>query len=131
MKTYRVILETGPKDTPRPHELKAAKVIAEYFKTDIVFLRTSSMKTPDLKVGNIVWELKSPIGDGKNTIHNTFKTARKQSANIIIDLSRCKMHQTKAISNIKHIYSKRRNKNGKLLIITKTRHVLDISDKKS
>lgn len=63
---YRVIVRTSPKDAPYDFEITAALIMANYFKTDVVFLRPISLKSPDLKVKNEIWELKSPRGDSKN-----------------------------------------------------------------
>lgn len=86
---YSVIVKTLPRDVPRNYELSAAKIIAEFFRTDVTLLRPIPIKSPDLEINGRVWELKSPTGSSKNTIHNNFKEARKQTVNIIIDLRRC------------------------------------------
>ena len=74
----------------------------------------------------IKWELKSPLGDGKNTIKNNLHTARKQSTNVIIDLRRIKMHQIKALSNINHYFTSHRSKICHLIVITKSEEILEI-----
>lgn len=125
---YRVIVNTLPQDAPYDFEISAALIIAEHFKTDIVFLRPGHLKSPDLLIKNELWELKSPKGNSKNTIHNTIKGARKQSLNIIIDLRRCKLNRNKALSNIRDSYKKRRRKNGKYYVIDKNGKLLDVSD---
>ena len=125
---YRVIVRTSPKDAPYDFEISAALIMANYFKTDVVFLRPISLKSPDLKVKNEIWELKSPRGDSKNTIHNVFITSRKQSYNVVIDLRRCKMDERKAFSRIRDAYNKRRRRKCKLKIITKRGEVVDISE---
>ena len=93
---YQVIVKTLPQDAPKNFEMSAALIIANHFKTDVIFLRPGHMKSPDLLVNNEIWELKSPKGNSKNTMHNIIKTARKQSINIVIDLRRCKMNSRKA-----------------------------------
>lgn len=103
-------------------------IMANYFKTDVVFLRPISLKSPDLKVKNEIWELKSPRGNSKNTIHNVFITSRKQSYNVVIDLRRCKMDERKAFSRIRDAYNKRRRRKCRLKIITKRGEVVDISE---
>ena len=123
---YRVIVETDFRNRPKEHELSAAILIANHFKTDIVFLRPSCQHTPDLNVKGIKWELKSPLGDGKNTIKNNLHTARKQSTNVIIDLRRIKMHQIKALSNINHYFTSHRSKICHLIVITKSEEILEI-----
>lgn len=123
---YRVIVETDFRNRPKEHELSAAILIANHFGTDIVFLRPSCQHTPDLNIREIKWELKSPLGDGKNTIKNNLHTARKQSTNVIIDLRRIKMHQTKAISNINHYFTSHRSKIRHLIVITKSEEILEM-----
>lgn len=125
---YQVLVKTLPQDAPLEFETSAALLVASYFKTDVVFLRPTSLKTPDLKVRDEIWELKSPRGNSKNTIHNVFITSRKQSNNIVIDLRRCKMNEQKAFSRIRDAYNKRRQRQCKLKIITKRGRVVDISE---
>ena len=123
---YQVISRTDFRNRPKEHELSAAVLIANYFQTDIVFLRPSCQHTPDLDVGGVRWELKSPLGDGKNTIKNNLHTARKQSVNVILDLRRIKMHQTKALANIRYYFKTHRSQIHHLIVITKTEKVLEI-----
>ncbi len=48
MKTkYKVITKTLEKDKPYDFEMSASELVAEYFKCDIVFLRPTSLKSPD------------------------------------------------------------------------------------
>ena len=127
MKNYQIIVEPMP-NPPQPHELKAAFVIATYFKTDMIFLRPNDYGTPDLKNTHTdeVWELKSPLGKSKKTIENNLREARKQSQNIIVDLSRCKLNELEAISRTK-FYLKQGHRNIKQLkIIKKNGKILDI-----
>ena len=123
---HKVIINTPAKDRPRSSELSAAFVLAEYFKCDIIFLRPVSLKSPDFKIKDATWELKSPTGKSKNTIANNFKYARKQSKNIIFDLRRCKLNERNAIIRIKKVVKSRRKKNGRVLVISKDGKVLDI-----
>jgi len=124
---YRVIVKTSIVDRPKDHEIKAALILANnYFKRDIVFLRPEIYKTPDLEVDNVRWELKSPIGNGKKTIENNMRTARKQSNRLILDFSRLKLHQVKAISNIKYYLKRYPKQFTQLTVITKDRKLLEI-----
>lgn len=49
-KYYKVIVETSEKDRPYDFEMSAAILVAEYFETDVVFLRPTPLKSPDLKI---------------------------------------------------------------------------------
>lgn len=123
---YKVIIETKIADRPEDHELSAALVIANYFKTDVVFLRPQTHKTPDMEINGAKWEIKSPRGNGKKTIDNNLRSARKQSRNIIIDLRRIKLHQNKTKAHINHYLSSGPHGFKKILIITKTNNVIEI-----
>lgn len=68
MAKYQVIVQTYLVDVPREHELSAALILAHHFKTDVVFLRPETKKTPDVNVNGTKWEIKSPRGDSKKTI---------------------------------------------------------------
>ncbi len=98
MTKYEVIVKTNLADLPKEHELSAALILAYHFKADVIFLRPQTDKTPDIDVKGIRWEIKSPKGNAKETIENNLRTARKQSANIVIDLARSKMHSTRAVA---------------------------------
>lgn len=66
MKTkYKVVIQTGPVDTPREHEMSAAILLAYHFKTDVIFLRPEAKRTPDIDVNGVRWEIKSPKGNAK------------------------------------------------------------------
>ena len=85
------------------------------------------MKSPDLDINGKIWELKSPTGNSKNTIHNNFKEARKKTVNIIIDLRQCKLYELNAISRIKAEIKKRKRRKGGILVIDKKGKVLDLT----
>lgn len=123
---YRVIVETDFRNRPKEHELSAAILIANYFQTDIIFLRPSCQHTPDLNAKGVKWELKSPLGNGKNTIKNNLHSARKQSTNVILDLRRIKMHQTRALANIKYYFTSHRSQIRHLMVITKSEEILEV-----
>ncbi len=126
MKKYEVIVKTDVKDRPKDHEMSAALILAShYFKTDIVFLRPQANRTPDIEVNGVRWEIKSPMGNGKKTIDNNFRMARKQSRNIVIDLRRIKMHQSKANARIRFFLSTP-HRFKRVIVIAKDQKIVDI-----
>ena len=44
---YQVIVQTSYKGRPYDFELSAAIIVAEYFKTDIIFMRPTHLKSPE------------------------------------------------------------------------------------
>ena len=98
------------------------------FDTDIVCIKTATHKTADIRVGGVEWEIKSPKGDDRNTIENILRKASKQSSNVILDLSRSKMSNIRALSRTKHYLHNNKHCLRKLLVITKDNTVIDLKD---
>jgi hypothetical protein len=122
---HRIIVPNDVKPKPEKHELEAAEIISEHFKSDVEFIKRANGKTADIKVvaTGANWEMKSPKGNGKNTIQNNLRKADDQSPNVVLDLCRIKLHQTNAINRAKYELSKA-NKIKQLLVITKSKKVL-------
>ncbi len=128
MKKYIVHVEDTKNSAPRPHEKKIAEAVAQFFKSDIVFMRRYQSKTPDLYVlkTNVRWELKSPTGGSKHTIQNNLREADSQSENVILDLTRSKLTDNQGISRAKEFIKKERSRIKRLKIFTKNGQLVDI-----
>ena len=102
--------------------------MANHFQSDLKFIRASVRRTPDILVISTreKWEIKSPIGDGKYTIQHNLYCAMGQSKNIILDLTRCKMHEAKALARIRAYLREHKTIPAKLKVIKRTREVIDI-----
>lgn len=125
-KKYEVIIKTSLEDAPKEHELSAAIILANDFKSDVIFLRPERKKTPDIDVGGTKWEIKSPKGGSKKTMENNLRLARKQSRYIVIDLRRSKLHQARATARIKFYLATEAHNIKKLKVITKHQKIIDI-----
>lgn len=128
MQKYIIHIEDKKESEPREHEKRAARIVADYFKSDIIFLRRASSKTPDLYVlrTNVRWELKAPLGGSKHTIQNNLRDTDGQSENVILDLSRAKLTDTQGISRAKEFLRTERSRIRRLKIITKGKKIVDI-----
>lgn len=122
---YNIVIPAGMKPRPKVHEETAAEILANHFKNDVHFIETASQGTPDVSVGNIKWEVKSPIGTSKNNIRKNMREAGKQSVNVIIDLRRSKLHQTRALGYINE-YMSTSKKLKRVIVITKSKRILTI-----
>lgn len=100
MKKYQVIIPADINPYPEKHEVSAAGLLANYFKGNVEFIPRSSQKTPDFRMNDVEWELKSPTGSGKRNIQHQFYHALKQSKNIVFDARRSKIHITKIRSEV-------------------------------
>ena len=52
----------------------------------------------------------------------------KQAKNVIIDLRRCKMREDVAMAKLISIFTNRRKRDGRLLVIRKNGKVIEIKD---
>lgn len=108
------------------HEYRTVKLLIEN-GYDIELIPTSQIKglrTPDISINGVLWEIKSPIGSSKNTAKHTIQNASHQASNIIVDLRRCGLSPEQAIKDLKkHFDYSRRLKRMK--IITKDEIILD------
>jgi hypothetical protein len=112
---------------PESHELDTAQFFNKIGK-DVEFLtpnRTKGIKNPDIKMDEIIWEIKSPKNTGSRSIENIFRKALKQSKNIIFDLRRAKRANNKCVSQIVRQFTLIKTAD-RLLIITKSNKLLDI-----
>ena len=103
------------------HEYKTVKLFLEmgYDIELIPPIDIQNVHTPDFTMQGVAWEVKSPKGGAKTTISHTIKHAVTQSANLIIDLRRCKIDDESAVEELKrHFRLSKRIRRMK--IITKT-----------
>ena len=132
VRVYKISYDINDPEPPKPHEQYAAKIVSNYFESDIVFIRKRAGSSPDLVVVkyNQIWELKSPLGNGKRTIANNLREAAHQSENIILDLSRCKMNNTNALARTSSFLKSGDAKFKRLLVIQKNTKILTYDVKK-
>jgi hypothetical protein len=87
--------------------------------------KTKNQESADIIMDGAEWEIKSPIGKGKRNLENTLKKASHQAPNIIIDLRRNEIPESKIINRIKRI-TKLRSRIKKLYVITKSEEFVRI-----
>jgi len=114
---------------PLPHEWNTLHLLQKYAKTAIEFIapaRSQGVRTPDIKMDNLHWEIKSPKGTGKYTMEHCIKAASKQCENVILDIRRMqgsyRHHLPKIQREFKGNYRLKRMK-----IITKAQKIIDLN----
>lgn len=63
-----VIIPNTIKPYPEKHEVEVAWIVAKHFKFVVEFLQPRigyRMKTPDIVMNGVMWEIKSPTGFSK------------------------------------------------------------------
>lgn len=94
---------------------------------DVELIPKSNIKgvhTPDIKIGKVKWEIKSPKGEGGSLMKNTIQRALKQSRYIIIDLRRTKRHQAKCLRELKRQFDNSKSVH-RIIVITKSGQILE------
>lgn len=123
---YEVIVPLDVHPYPESHETSAALILARYFCANAKFVRRSmTIKSPDLEIAGVEWELKSPVGKGKRTFQNNLRKANRQCANVVLDLRRYGMPTKQAVTRAREAIAQIRSIK-RLLIITKAGKVLVI-----
>jgi hypothetical protein len=82
-------------------------------------------KTADFTMGRLEWEIKSPNGNSKSTVHHQISRASKQSKYIVFDGRRTSLSDEILLNRI-HAELKERRSIKRMLFITKKSKVLEI-----
>lgn len=112
---------------PEDHEIATAKVLAALGHS-IEFIVPNDgykIKSPDVFMNGLAWEIKSPTSKSTSSLSRHIKTALKQSRCIIIDSSRTKLSND-IIEKVLRRDVKIHTSTRRLKMITKKRTVLDI-----
>lgn len=115
------------------HEFKTVQVLLQNgYDVELLHgpaVSVKGLRTPDIMIGGIPWEIKAPEGAGQHTIKHNLQNAARQAENVIIDLFRCKVPEYKAIKEIRYHFdlSKRIKR---LKVITKDKIIIDLSKHK-
>jgi hypothetical protein len=120
----QISLQTGA--TPEPHEIATANFLARHGKI-VRFLapvRRAGARIPDIEMDDLKWEIKCPKGSSSRTIENNFRTAIRQSSNLIFDLRRTTLPDDKCVRRLEKEFIPRKSARN-MLIITKLGKILD------
>jgi len=124
----QVIIPVDHPNPPEPHEVSAARLLAQHYRCTVAFLTPIDdylRKTADILMLGTLWEMKSPIGSSKTTISNQFKVASRQARNIIIDSRRTPLSDDYIEKDILNEL-KRRTRTKKVILINKSELIIEI-----
>lgn len=123
---YHVVIPTGLKPSPARYEITAAELLANHFHTDVEFILRSNYQTPDFRIDDIEWELKSPTGAGKNNIERQLQAALRQSHCIVFDARRSKIHILKIKAELNRQFQLTQSIR-RLILIDKNKSVIELT----
>ena len=122
VKIGMVIIPDGA--DPWPHEKRVAKILAASGHC-VEFIPESGMKTPDIYLDGVMYEIKSPVSDKVDAVERNIVRALVKCQNIVFDSSRMKVRDYRIIGELIRI---RKAGKGvkKLIFVNKQREVIDI-----
>lgn len=111
----------------KEHEMATVVLLTELgFNVELIpKSNQQGVRTPDVRIEGLLWEIKSPKGEGKSLMKNTVQKACRQSCNVIVDLRRVKRYQEKCLSELNREFEYSRSLK-RLKIITKNGSVIDL-----
>ena len=124
----KVVIPVGHPNPPAPHEEDVAKILARHYNTTVEFIMPIDdfkRKTPDIRMLDVEWEIKSPKGNSKSTIGTQISRAAKQANNIIIDTRHTKLKYKRIETSVKLEVKKRPNIR-KVILINKSNNIIEI-----
>ena len=112
---------------PWPHEMRIAEILALAGYVVEFLTERNDLRTADIKLNGIEFEIKSPESFNPNTLEHKLKEATKQSPNIIIDTSRIKKVHDKKVLNFLINQVRKQKQIKHLIMITKRSQIIDVS----
>ena len=111
--------------TPWPHEMRAARILARAGHT-VEFLPENSLRSADILLDGVTWELKSPDGGNLKVIHRNLMRGKYQSGKIIY--SSCRMKRVPDVAIARELRSQAYKISGiaKLKFINRKEEIVDI-----
>lgn len=119
----RVIIPAGT--YPWPHELRVAEILSTSGYV-VEFLPRSVIRTADVLVDGVEFEIKSPISHNANTIDHMIRKALRQAPNLVIDGARTRCIRDLQMRKILMSQARKAKLLKRMLYITKSGQVIDI-----
>lgn len=114
----------------KPYEREVAEIIANKYGKEVQMvprvLYPQHIKTADFKISGMFYDLKTPEGNGKNTIIDILKTGKGQSERIILALDKSPMEFKEVIRQVNSAFQSSRLAFMKEVIIFKEKSIIKV-----
>jgi hypothetical protein len=125
----KIVIPGNHPNPPEPHEIEIAKLLVDHFGYIVEFIIPIDgykIKTADIVMNGLLWEIKSPIGKSRRHLVNAqFDRASKQSKNIIFDGRRTPLDDEFMMKQIRFEIS-RRSSLRRVIFITKSEIIVEM-----
>ncbi len=130
--TYKVDGKHVILDPSKQERVIAAVLSNKYGKTVKLVPRIifpSGIQTPDYLVDDVAFDLKSPTGQGKNTLYGMVSKKKKQSSNFVFDITNCPLSNEEIERQIKSIYNSSHTEFVSTIVVIKDGAVIKVYKK--
>jgi len=117
------------KPYPKNHEILSARALAKAGYS-IIFLQPDNrkgVKTPDILLNDVPYEIKAPTG-GLKSIERSLKRASRQSSCVVFDCRRMKIKDSRAVQEELVRRLRRHEVIKSLLLINRYGNVIDLNE---
>ena len=111
------------------HEKEIAKIVSETTGEMVQMVPRvvypQKVSTPDYIIDNRKYDLKEPIGSGKNVLYNMVHKKKSQANNFIFDITNCPLNLDAINEQVKGLYSSKHTSFVDEVIIIKNGKIID------
>lgn len=112
------------------HEKEIANIIAKETGKDIKMVPRitfpQNIQTPDYLIDGIKFDLKTPLGNGKNTLYGMVKSKKRQANNFVICADKTALSIDEIEQQIQGIYTSKNTSFVDTIILVKNEEIVKI-----
>lgn len=116
------------------HEKRIADVIAATYGRNVQMVPRvvypQNVQTPDYLIDGAAYDLKTPIGNGKNTLYGTVKSKKRQANNFIICIDKTELSLREIERQIEGIYASEHTRFVDTILLLKDDKIIKVYKRK-
>ena len=117
------------------HEKEVAEIIAKKYGRDVLMvpriLNPTGIRTPDYKINQSLYDLKTPGGKGKNTIFDAIKGSKYQADNVIMCIDKTPLQIEEVERQIEEVYESKRTDFIDEVVVLKGSEIIKVYKRKN
>ena len=117
------------------HEKEVADIIAKKYGRDVLMvpriLNPTGIRTPDYKINQSLYDLKTPGGKGKNTIFDAIKGSKYQANNVIMCIDKTPLQIEEVERQIEGVYESKRTDFIDEVVVLKSGEIVKVYKRKN
>lgn len=117
------------------HEKEVAEIIVKKYGRDVLMvpriLNPTGIRTPDYKINQSLYDLKTPGGKGKNTIFDAIKGSKYQADNVIMCIDKTPLQIEEVERQIEEVYESKRTDFIDEVVVLKGSEIIKVYKRKN